>query len=73
MTVHTLYSMYLLEDKGDGAFRMTSTNPRYAGPVTVSLPYPPVVGRHLNMLRLSGPKKGTYISTSVVTGVDLGG
>lgn len=44
MRLHTQNSIYTLEDRGDGAFEITSTNTKYPGPYLVEALEPPTVG-----------------------------
>lgn len=69
MTVTTRHTVYTFRDLGDGAWMMTSTNPRYAGPLRVRLLDEPRLGLGMLIHRLDGPPKGP-IQTSAVTGVD---
>lgn len=68
MVIITENSTYTLQDMGDGGFIMTSTNPKYAGPVMVRLQQP-YVGFSAYMHFLEGPKKGRTLITSVVKSV----
>ena len=67
MIVKTENSTYILVDKGDGAFRLSSDNPKYKGPCMASLERPILVGHGLVMRFITGPKRGRYLITSPIT------
>lgn len=69
MIVVTENSTYILEDKGDGAFRVTSNNPKYRGPLNMVQARPIRVNDGLVLRYLSGPKKGRYLVTSRIISV----
>lgn len=67
MTITTQNSVYTLEDRGDGAFWLSSTNPAYTD-VLVTMPYGlPSVGGMGWFLRKTGAKAGRHFHTSLVT------
>ena len=70
MIVATENSTYILEDKGDGAYGVTSDNPRYRGPNNMTLEGPIAVGNGLVMRFNSGPKKGRFLITSRILRVE---
>ncbi len=70
MIITTRNSTYTLEDRGDGAFWLTSTNPSYTD-MLVTLPYgKPTVGNVGWFLRKTGGKASTTFHTSLVTHVE---
>lgn len=70
MIVTTKNSVYTLKDKGDGVFELTSTNPRYAGPLEVVLLNNPKIGIGFVALRVHPiPGRGAAFQTSPVVEV----
>ena len=69
MVVHTLNSTYTFVDKGDGAFEMTSTNERYAGPQLVSFLRPPSAGSGLFIKAPTPTRPHRVIITSEVLSI----